>query len=116
AGLAGDDGLAVLSAVGTFGRADFGTAGDAVLQEAGGFGLVGGGAGAGVDAQWGLQGVADSAVFDEAEQALGEDRGLGPGGQPDGQPPGGEVIDSGAPGVGGGDAVTDEPLVQGKVR
>ena len=77
-------------------RADLGAAGDAVLQEPGGFGLVGVGAGAGVDAQLGFERVADRAGFDEADQALGEDRGLGPGGQPDGQPPGGEVVDGAA--------------------
>ena len=66
--------------------ADVGAAGDAVLQEAGGFGLVGVGAGAGVDTQLGLERVTDGAGLDEADQALGEDRGLGAGGQPDGQP------------------------------
>ena len=40
----------------------------------------------------------------------------GPGGQPDGQPPGGDVVDGGAAAVGGGDAVGDEPLVQRQVR
>ena len=44
------------------------------------FGLVGVGAGAGVDAQLGFEGVADSAGLDEADQALGEGRGLGAGG------------------------------------
>jgi hypothetical protein len=96
--------------------ADLGAAGDAVLQEAGGFGLVGVGAGAGVNAQLGFEGVADGAGFDEADQALGEDRGLGAGGQRDGQPPGGEVVDGAALGVSGGDAVVDEPLIQGQVR
>ena len=47
---------------------------------------------------------------------LGEDRCLRPGGQADGQPPGGDVIDSAAPGVGGGDAVADQPLVQRQIR
>ncbi len=61
-------------------RADIGAAGDAVLQEPAGFGLVGVGAGAGVDAQLGFEGVADGAGFDEADQALGEGRGLGAGG------------------------------------
>ena len=61
-------------------RADVGAAGDAVLQEAADFGLVGVGAGAGVDAQLGFEGVADGTGLDEAEQALGEDRGLGAGG------------------------------------
>ena len=40
---------------------------------------------------------------------------MGPGGQPDGQPPGGDVVDDGAAAVGFGDAVVDEPLVQGQV-
>src|SRR6185437_8511675 len=40
-------------------RADVGAAGDAVLQESAGFGLVGMGAGAGVDAQLGFERVAD---------------------------------------------------------
>src|SRR6266702_889226 len=61
-------------------RADLGAAGDAVLQEAAGFGLVGVGAGAGVDAQLGFEGVADGAGLDEADEALGEGRGLGAGG------------------------------------
>ena len=47
---------------------------------------------------------------------LGEDRCLRPGGQADGQPPGGDVIDGAAPGVGGGDAVADQPLVQRQIR
>ena len=97
-------------------RADVGAAGDAVLQEPTDFGLVGVDAGAGVDAQLGFEGVADGSGFDEADQALGEDRGLGAGGQPDGQPPGGEVVDGAALGVGRGDAVVDEPPVQGKIR
>jgi hypothetical protein len=97
-------------------RADVGAAGDAVLQEAADFGLVGMDARAGVDAQLGFEGVADGAGFYEADQALGEDRGLGAGGQPDGQPPGGEVVDGAALGVGGGDAVVDEPLIQRQVR
>ena len=57
----------------------------------------------------------DGAGFDEADQAVGEVGFLGPGGQPDGQPPGGEVVDDGAAAVGFGDAVVDEALVQGKV-
>jgi hypothetical protein len=60
--------------------ADLEAAGGGVLEEPGGFGLVGVGAGAGVDAQLGFEGVANGAGFDEANQALGEDRGLGPGG------------------------------------
>ena len=86
-------------------------------NEPGGLRLVGvGGAGAGVDAQLGLQRLADRAGADEADQALGEDRCLRPGGQADGQPPGGDVIDRAAPGVGGGDAVVDQPLVQRQIR
>ena len=61
-------------------RADVGAAGDAVLQEAADFGLVGVGAGAGVDAELGFEGVADGAGFDEADQAVGEVRRLGAGG------------------------------------
>ena len=98
-------------------RAEVGAAGDAVLEEPGGLRMVGvGGAGAGVDAQLGLQRLADRAGADEADQAAGEDRCLRPGGQADGQPPGGDVIDRGAPGVGGGDAVADQPLVQRQIR
>ena len=47
---------------------------------------------------------------------LGEDRRLRPGGQADGQAPGGDVVDGAAPGVGGGDAVADQPLVQRQIR
>ena len=77
--------------------------------------LVGKGAGAGVFAQLGLEVRVDRSGFDEADQAVGEDGFLRPGGQPDGQPPGGDVVDDGAAAVGFGDAVGDEPLVQGKV-
>jgi hypothetical protein len=66
-------------------RSDLGASGDAVLLEPGGFGLVGVGAEAGVDAQLGFERVANRSGFDEADQALGEDRCLRPGGQPDGQ-------------------------------
>ena len=97
-------------------RAEVGAAGDAVFHQPGGLGLVGVGAGAGVDAQLGLQRVADGAGADEADQVLGEDRRLRPGGQADGQPPGGDVVDGAAPGVGGGDAVADQPLVQRQIR
>jgi hypothetical protein len=69
-----------------------------------------------VDAQLGLQRLADGSGADEPDQAAGEDRCLRPGGQADGQPPGGDVIDRGAPGVGGGDAVADQPLVQRQIR
>ena len=63
----------------------------------------------------GLQRVADRAGFDEADQAVGEDRGLG-------QrlarwlTSGREVIHAGAPAVRSHDAVADELLVQGHVR
>ena len=56
-------------------RAEVGAAGDAVFHEPGGLRMVGvGGPGAGVDAQLGLQRMADGARADEADQALGEDR------------------------------------------
>jgi hypothetical protein len=61
-------------------RADVGAAGDAVLQEAADFGLVGVSAGAGVDAELCFEGMADGAGLDEADEALGEGRGLGAGG------------------------------------
>jgi len=50
------------------------------LQEAAGFGLVGVGAGAGVDAELGFERVADGSGLDEADEALGEGRGLEAGG------------------------------------
>jgi len=68
-----------------------------------------------VDAQLGLERRADRSGFDEADQSLGEDWCLRPGGEPDGQPPGSEVVDGAAAGIGGGDAVVDEPLVEGQV-
>ena len=40
-------------------------------------------------------------VSTKRTRPLGEDRFLRPGGQPDGQPPGGEVVDGAAPAVGG---------------
>ena len=55
-------------------RAEAGAAGDAVFHEPGGLCLVGVGAGAGVEAQLGLERVADGAGADEADQAVGEDR------------------------------------------
>ena len=64
---------------------------------------------------WVLSVRVDRSGFDEADQAVGEDRCLRPGGQPDGQPPGGDVIDDAAAAVGVGDAVVDEALVQGQV-
>ena len=95
-------------------RAEFGAPVIAVSQQPGGMRLVGKGAGAGVFAQLGLQVRVDCSGFDEADQAVGEDWFLRPGGQPDGQPPGGEVVDDGAAAVGFGDAVGDEALVQGR--
>ena len=96
-------------------RAEVGAPVDAVSQQPGGVRLVGEGAGAGVFAQLGLEVRADRSGFDEADQAVGEVGFLRPGGQPDGQPPGGDVVDGGAAAVGFGDAVGDEPLVQGQV-
>ena len=52
-------------------RAEVGAAGDAVFEEPGGLRMVGVGvAGAGVDAQLGLQRLADRAGADETDQAL----------------------------------------------
>ena len=48
-------------------RADVGAAGDAVLQEAAYFRLVGVGAGAGVGAELGFERVADGSGLDEAD-------------------------------------------------
>ena len=55
-------------------RAEVGAAGDAVFHQPGGLRPVSVGGGAGVDAQLGLQRVADGPGADEADQALGEDR------------------------------------------
>ena len=93
-------------------RADVGAAGGAVAGEPGGLGVVGVVSRAGVDAQLGLQRRANRSGLDEADQVLGEVRCLRPGGQPDRQPPGGDMIDWPVPGVGCGGAVVDEPLVQ----
>jgi hypothetical protein len=92
-------------------RAEFGAAVVAVPKEPGGLRLVREIAGAGVFAQFGLEVGVDGSGFDEADQAVGEDGFLGPGGQPDREPPGGDVVDDGAAAVGFGDVVTDEPLV-----
>jgi hypothetical protein len=97
-------------------RAEVGAPVDGVSQQPGGVRLVRVGAGAGVPAQLGLEVRADRAGLDEADQAAGEVRFLGPGGQPDGQPPGGQVVDDGAAAVGVGDAVVDEAFVHGQVR
>ena len=96
-------------------RAEVSAAADAVVQEPAGLGVVGVGAGAGVDAQLGLERLADRACFGEADQAVGEVRCLRPGGQPDGQPPGGDMIDAAALAVSGGDAVVDKTFVEGQV-
>jgi hypothetical protein len=96
-------------------RPEVGAPAGAVGREPGGLGVVRVGAGAGVDAQLGLERLADRSGLDEVDQAPGEDRCLGPGGQPDGQPPGGDMIDGAAAGVGLGGAVVDETLVQGQV-
>jgi hypothetical protein len=97
-------------------RAEGGAPAGAVFDEPDGLRPVRVGAGAGVDAQLGLQRRGDLPGADEADQAAREDRWLRAGGQPDGQPPGGDVIDAAAAAVGGVDAVADETLVQGQVR
>jgi len=74
-------------------RAEVGAAGYAVLHEPGGLWPVGVVAGAGVNAQLGLEGRADRSGVNEADEGLGEDGWLRAGGQPDGQPAGGEVVD-----------------------
>jgi hypothetical protein len=96
-------------------RAEFGAAVVAVSQEPGGFRLIGEGAGAGVFAELVLEVPMDGSGFDEADQAVGVDGFLGPGGEPDREPPGGEVVDDGAAAVGFGDAVVDEALVHRQV-
>jgi hypothetical protein len=58
----------------------------------------------------------DRAGLGEGSQGAAERRGLGAGGEPDGQAAGGDVVDGGAAGVGGEQAVADEVLVQGQVR
>jgi hypothetical protein len=96
-------------------RAEVGAPVDGVFQEPGGVRLVRVGAGTGVFAQLGPEVWEDRASLDEADQAAGEVPFLGPGGQPDGQPPGSDVVDDGAAAVGFDDAVVDETLIQGKV-
>jgi hypothetical protein len=88
---------------------------DGVFQQPGGLRLVRVGARAGVLAQLGLQVWVDSSGVDEVDQAVGEVWCLRPGGQPDGQPPGGDVVDNGAAAVSLGDAILDEALVQRQV-
>ena len=95
-------------------RAKVGAAGNAVLHEPGGLNLVGIGTGTGVDAQLRLECWADRSGGGEVDHAPGENRRLRPGGQPDGQPPGGEVINAGA--VGCDNAVADETLIERQVR
>ena len=84
-------------------RPEVGAPAGAVFHQPGGLRTVRVVAGAGVDAQLGLERRADRSGFGEADQALGEDRCLRPGRQPDGQPPGGDVIDGAAAAVRGGD-------------
>src|SRR5260370_40129363 len=59
-------------------RAEVGAAGDAVFHQPSGLGPVSVGGGAGVDAQLGLQRVADGPGVNEADQALSEHRCLRP--------------------------------------
>jgi hypothetical protein len=54
--------------------AKVGAPADAVFHELGGLRLVRGGPGAGMDAQLGLERLADRSCLDEADQALGEGR------------------------------------------
>jgi hypothetical protein len=96
-------------------RAELGPAIGGVFQQPGGLLLVCVGAGAGVFAELGFEERVDRSGVDEVDQAVGEVAFLGPGGQPDGQAAGGDVVDDGAAAVGFGDAVIDEPLVQGQV-
>ena len=97
-------------------RAQARAAAGAVAVEPGGLEMVRVGAGPGVDAQLGPQLGADRAGAGEAGQAAGEVGVLGAGGQPDGQPPGGDVVDGAVAGVGVGGADVDEPLVLGQVQ
>jgi hypothetical protein len=94
-------------------RAGICFAADVVAQEAGGLGMIGVARGAGVEAELVFEVALDGAGVDEAGQALGEGRLLWAGGQPDGQPPGGDVVDGAALGIGDRGALVDEPLVQG---
>ena len=68
-----------------------------------------------MDAPLGLERRPDGLGFDEADQALGEVRCLRSGSQPDGQPPGGEVIDGAASAVSCSDTVVDGTLVRWQV-
>jgi hypothetical protein len=96
-------------------RAQVGAPVGAVFQQPGGLRLVRIAARAGVLAQLGLEKWVDCSGVDEVHQAVGEVWCLGPGSHPDGQPPGGEVVDDGAAAIGVGDAVGDEPLIQREV-
>ena len=87
----------------------------AVAQESRGLQLVRVAGGADVDAQVCFEALADAAGFGEVDQAAGEVSVLRPGGQPDGQPPGGDVVDGTVPAVGCSETVLDQALVQGKV-
>jgi hypothetical protein len=86
-----------------------------VFQQPGGVRLVRIVAGAGVLAQFGPEERVNGSGVDEVGQAVGEVLLLGAAGEPDGQPPGGDVVDDGAAVVGFGDAVVDELLVQVQV-
>jgi hypothetical protein len=96
-------------------RAQGGAPAGAVFDEPDGLRPVGVGAGAGVDAQLGLQRGGDLAGVDEPDQAAREGGWLRPCGHPDGQPPGGDVINAVAAAVSGVNAVADQTLVQGQV-
>jgi hypothetical protein len=71
-------------------RAELGAAVVTVFQEPGGLHLVGIVVRACVSAEVGLEVRVDRSGLDEADQAVGEVRCLGPGGKPDGQPPAGD--------------------------
>jgi hypothetical protein len=68
-----------------------------------------------MDAQLRLEWLADGSGLDEASQSSVEDGILRPGGQPDSQPSGGEVIDGAPPAVSCSDAFLNQPLVSGRV-
>ena len=95
--------------------AGVGAAGDAVVQQPGSLRTVFVGGGSGVGAQVVVQVAGDGAGLGEGGQGAGERGRLGAGGDPDGQAAGGDVVDGGAAGVGGEQAVVDEVLVQGQV-
>jgi hypothetical protein len=68
-----------------------------------------------VPAQLFLQVVADRPGADEPDQAAGEALFLRPGGQPDRQPPGGDMINDGALAVRYCDSVVDQALVERQI-